>query len=170
MKHALYIAALAFGLTALNGATPAAAANRTYDCSKPGNATKAVCKSTARAAAPAAKAQVKVASKSGATKAKPIVVATKTERNYDCGKAGNKNKAQCKTSAARSIVASAMPAKRPAVRTAAPMHRPAAAAPSSENQVAAGAIARCKDGLYSHAARRDGACSRHGGVGAWLKG
>jgi hypothetical protein len=27
------------------------------------------------------------------------------------------------------------------------------------------AIAQCKDGMYSHAANRRGACSRHGGVG-----
>jgi hypothetical protein len=32
-----------------------------------------------------------------------------------------------------------------------------------------GAIAQCKDGMYSHAANRRGACSRHGGVGKWLK-
>ena len=31
----------------------------------------------------------------------------------------------------------------------------------------AGAIARCKDGLYSHAKNRRGACSRHGGVASW---
>lgn len=34
---------------------------------------------------------------------------------------------------------------------------------------AAGASAKCKDGTYSHAASRQGACSRHGGVGEWLK-
>ncbi len=32
-----------------------------------------------------------------------------------------------------------------------------------------GAIAQCKDGMYSHSANRRGACSRHGGVGKWLK-
>jgi len=31
------------------------------------------------------------------------------------------------------------------------------------------AIAQCKDGLYSHAANRRGACSRHGGVAKFLK-
>ena len=31
-----------------------------------------------------------------------------------------------------------------------------------------GAIAKCKDGMYSHAAQRRGACSRHGGVAQWL--
>jgi hypothetical protein len=32
----------------------------------------------------------------------------------------------------------------------------------------AGAIARCKDGMYSHAKSRQGACGHHGGVAAWL--
>ena len=30
------------------------------------------------------------------------------------------------------------------------------------------AIAQCKDGLYSHAKHRRGACSRHGGVAKWM--
>ena len=33
----------------------------------------------------------------------------------------------------------------------------------------ADAIAQCKDGMYSHAANRRGACSRHGGVAKFLK-
>lgn len=32
-----------------------------------------------------------------------------------------------------------------------------------------GATAKCKDGTYSHAASRRGACSKHGGVAEWLK-
>lgn len=32
-----------------------------------------------------------------------------------------------------------------------------------------GATAKCKDGTYSHAANRRGACSKHGGVADWLK-
>jgi hypothetical protein len=39
---------------------------------------------------------------------------------------------------------------------------------ASEDNNQAGAIARCKDGLYSHARNRRGACSRHGGVASWL--
>jgi len=31
-----------------------------------------------------------------------------------------------------------------------------------------GAIAQCKDGMYSHAKSRTGACSRHGGVARWM--
>ena len=39
---------------------------------------------------------------------------------------------------------------------------------AAEDNNAAGAIARCKDGLYSHAKNRRGACSRHGGVASWI--
>jgi hypothetical protein len=31
-----------------------------------------------------------------------------------------------------------------------------------------GAIAQCKDGLYSHATHRRGACGHHGGVASWM--
>ena len=39
---------------------------------------------------------------------------------------------------------------------------------SREDNNAVGAIAKCKDGLYSHSANRRGACSRHGGVATWM--
>ncbi len=39
---------------------------------------------------------------------------------------------------------------------------------SREDNIAVGAIAKCKDGLYSHSANRRGACSRHGGVASWM--
>lgn len=38
----------------------------------------------------------------------------------------------------------------------------------SETTDPTGAIAKCKDGLYSHSAHHTGACSRHGGVAQWL--
>jgi hypothetical protein len=41
---------------------------------------------------------------------------------------------------------------------------------SSPNNNPQGAIAKCKDGTYSHAAQHSGACSKHGGVGQWLDG
>jgi len=37
-----------------------------------------------------------------------------------------------------------------------------------EDNNPSGAIAQCKDGLYSHAQHRRGACSRHGGVSKWM--
>ncbi|MFN2602799.1 MAG: DUF3761 domain-containing protein [Gemmatimonadaceae bacterium] len=39
---------------------------------------------------------------------------------------------------------------------------------AAEDHNAAGAIAQCKDGMYSHAKDRRGACSRHGGVARWM--
>lgn len=39
---------------------------------------------------------------------------------------------------------------------------------AAEDNNPASAIARCKDGLYSHAKNRRGACSRHGGVASWM--
>ena len=104
----------------------AAHAERHYDCSKPGNATKAACKTAVPAAAttqtsttvPAVKAGphydctkpgnakkaackaapvATTAAMSVAPGAPPTTTATKTERHYDCTKAGNATKAACKS-------------------------------------------------------------------------
>ena len=39
---------------------------------------------------------------------------------------------------------------------------------AAEDNNPVGAIARCKDGLYSHSQHRRGACGHHGGVASWL--
>ncbi len=39
---------------------------------------------------------------------------------------------------------------------------------SAEDTNPSGAIAKCKDGLYSHARGRRGACGHHGGVATWM--
>jgi hypothetical protein len=39
---------------------------------------------------------------------------------------------------------------------------------ATEDNNPAGAIARCRDGLYSHAQHRRGACGHHGGVATWM--
>lgn len=48
--------------------------------------------------------------------------------------------------------------------------RSAAGSGAKEDNDPTGAIAQCKDGLYSHATNRRGACSRHGGVKQWTTG
>jgi hypothetical protein len=41
--------------------------------------------------------------------------------------------------------------------------------PAYSNTVPAGATARCSDGTYSFSQHRQGTCSHHGGVAAWLR-
>lgn len=179
MKSMLFaLAALAAGCTLASSAPAMAAAAKNYDCSKPGNANKAVCKNgskdaikgstkpkEAKTVAPkAAKAEAKATPAKADAKTKPEVATASTERHYDCSKAGNANKAACKGAA----VAAAKPAAKPAAMPkAAPKPKATPAAASTENNNPAGAIAQCKDGTYSHAKNRTGACSRHGGVAKW---
>ena len=179
-------------------ASPAAAAERHYDCFKPGNANKAACKGGA--AAPAAKA-------TPARTTTTAVTTKTTTRQYDCTKKGNANKAACKTAASQTssgtsagavktttkttatttdcskwynkarAVCRTSSSSTPTKTTVAPAPKPAvtsSSAPSArssaggENNNPNGATAQCKDGTYSHAAHHAGACSRHGGVAKWM--
>jgi hypothetical protein len=230
MNRLILAAALAAGC-ALATSAPALAAAKSYDCSKAGNANKAVCKGAAKSAATAASKPAPAAAKSAPAKAAtaPKPLATKvssttstktvTEKKYDCSKAGNANKAVCKSAGAGAakpvatqttvatttrhydcakpgnankqeckvstssnhvatkpvaqsrVTAAPTPAPRPTAApraAAAPRRTTAAAAPASvEDHNPSGAIAQCKDGTYSHAKGRAGACSRHGGVAKW---
>ena len=160
MKKVLLISALSVGFMAFS-AVPSQA--RTSDCSKPGNATKAVCKSTAKDTnKPAPKASPAKASAPKPVSTKVVTkTATKTtaQRNYDCSKAGNKNKAVCKTS----VTASASPS---VTKTVAPRQAPLTTRTTATGPN--GATAACKDGTYSHSKVHRGACSRHGGVAKWF--
>lgn len=224
MNRLILAAALAAGCALATNA-PALAAAKNYDCSKPGNANKAVCKGAAKSATAAASKPAPAAAKSAPAKAAataPKPLATKvssttttrsvTEKNYDCSKPGNANKAVCKSAGAspakpvasqRTVAtttrhydctkpgnankqeckvstssnqATSKPVAQSRVTAGpAPTPRPAAAArrskvaaPASvEDHNPSGAIAQCKDGTYSHAKGRAGACSRHGGVAKW---
>jgi len=183
MRKLLFaLSAFAAGCT-LASSAPAIGAARNYDCSKPGNANKTACKGVSKqstkpkeAKAAAAKPKESKAAASKPAPAKPagkpaVKEAAAKERHYDCSKAGNANKAACK-GAAPTAAAKLAPksASRPAPKRAAmPKAAPAPkAAAGADNKIAAGAIAQCKDGTYSHAKNRRGACSRHGGAGKWM--
>jgi large subunit ribosomal protein L22e/Meckel syndrome type 1 protein len=160
MNRLILAAALAAGCT-LASSAPALAAPRNYDCSKPGNANKAVCKGAVKAAPAAAKP---------APKAKPAAAPKSAARKTSAAA-----KPAAATAAAKpgifqrmsnALRGSSTPA--PAARRAAAPRKVAAATPASvEDRNPAGAIAQCKDGSYSHAKARTGACSRHGGVAKW---
>jgi hypothetical protein len=153
MSHLRAFAVLAISAVALTSPLHAQTA-RHYDCSKAGNANKAVCKG----AAPAAQG----------------AVATRTTiaRHYDCTKAGNANKAVCKGSAATTTAASVTPAPAPAapVRTTATHTVITSYVTHSATTNASGpngAAAQCKDGTYSHSQHRSGTCAGHKGVQTW---
>jgi large subunit ribosomal protein L22e/Meckel syndrome type 1 protein len=214
MNRLILAVALAAGCTLASGA-PAFAAAKTYDCSKPGNANKAACKGATKEASKAATKPApaaKSAAKPAASAAKPTsakvssttTTRTVTERNFDCSKPGNANKAVCKSAATtpakpvakqtttatttrhydcskagnatkqecKGSVASTQAVSKPTAtprQAAKPEPSKAAAGPATaENGNPAGAIAQCKDGTYSHAKQHSGACSRHGGVAKWM--
>lgn len=76
------------------------------------------------------------------------------------------------TAPAAAPVRSAAPASAPVARANAASHASEksaiAGSGAKEDNNPSGAVAKCKDGMYSHAAHRRGACSRHGGVGQWM--
>ena len=66
-------------------------------------------------------------------------------------------------------VPSSVPAQSPARTPSGANQAPSAARSGArEDNNPVGAIAQCKDGLYSHAQHRRGACSRHAGVAKWM--
>ncbi len=77
------------------------------------------------------------------------------------------------TAAAPAAAAAAAPASAPAAAAAPTKSTGSSAATAgsgaSENNDPTGAIAKCKDGLYSHSKHHSGTCSRHGGVAQWLQ-
>ncbi len=91
-----------------------------------------------------------------------------------CSHHGGVNKSATASSAATSSPSPAAAPASPAPAAAAATPSPKAAtstakAGTSENNDPTGAIAKCKDGLYSHSKHRSGTCSRHGGVAQWLQ-
>jgi hypothetical protein len=162
MNRLILAAALAAGCT-LASSAPALAAPRNYDCSKPGNANKTVCKGAAKSAAAKPAAKAKPAATSAAA---PKTAARKTSAAAKPAAATAAAKPGIFQRMSNALRGSSTPA--PAARRAAAPRKVAAAAPASvEDRNPAGAIAQCKDGSYSHAKARTGACSRHGGVAKW---
>ena len=164
MNRLILAAVLAAGCT-LASSAPALAAPRNYDCSKPGNANKAVCKGAAKAAPAAAKPAAK-AKPAATSAAAPKTAARKTSAAAKPAAATAAAKPGIFQRMSNALRGSSTPA--PAARRAAAPRKVAAATPASvEDRNPAGAIAQCKDGSYSHAKARTGACSRHGGVAKW---
>ena len=132
---------------------------RHYDCTKAGNANKAECRTAAK--------QSPTGQTPGAVKKTTKTTATTT----DCTKWYNKMQATCRTNSSSTAPKTKVtPAPKPAAAKPRGANPATGGSGETVNNNASGAIARCKDGSYSHAAHRSGACSRHGGVAKWLEG
>lgn len=105
---------------------------------------------------------------------------SKAGRGACSGHGGVKGAVPAATAATTPSLPAAVPATSPArTRSEAKSQAPSAPGaaktatkPSSkrgEDNDPTDAIAQCKDGMYSHAANRRGACSKHGGVAKFLK-
>ena len=120
---------------------------------------------------------------SGSTAASPAPAPSGAEETVTCkdGTTSKAGKGACsghggvEKKAAKSTTPATPPASSSA--QAAPAPAPTAKSPSStssaktgtaKNTDPTGAIAKCKDGTYSHAKGHSGACSSHGGVAEWL--
>lgn len=166
-------------------------------CSGHGGVDRAATKA-ARAAAKAQKTAQKTAPEAAATPAAAAAMVTCKDGSSSkggrgaCRGHGGVNKgasASRNTSTPASPESNAAPMPASPASPATPAATPASSSPSAsaarkgreastgmasgkssahENSDPTGAIAQCKDGLYSHAAHRTGACSKHGGVAKWL--
>lgn len=154
-------------------------------------AAKASAPATTKPAAPPAAASTAAAA-TGATLCKDGTTSEASGRGA-CSGHGGVNKGEATATAAPASAAKSAPA--PAAAAAAPpvaaaatkataaAATPVAAPPAAPTSTTAkstggsgagvsadptGAIAKCKDGMYSHASSHSGACSRHGGVAEFL--
>ena len=140
------------------------------------------------AAQKAARTQAKAAAKTAKTEVKAAKTEAKTETKaaaqVTCadGTTSTAGRGACSghggvKKAAAATAAPSLPAAVPATAPAREKSEAKSKAPSATQQSGTrgedsdptGAIAQCKDGLYSHATNRRGACSKHGGVAKWLK-
>jgi hypothetical protein len=176
---ALVLPALAFGqaaaTTICKDSTTSTVSGRGA-CSGHGGVDRAATKA-ARAAAKARKSAPGTAATTAAATAMVTCTDGSTSKGGRgaCRGHGGVNKG---ASAARSTATPATPAATaaspsPSTKTArasrdASTGMAAGKSSAHENTDPSGAIAQCKDGLYSHAAHRKGACSKHGGVAKWL--
>lgn len=141
MNTKMLLAAAALILPLAMGAGVASAkAPMNYDCSKAGNANKAVCKANAvTTQAKPASAMTSSSASSKATKAMASASSVaKKPMNYDCTKAGNANKAACKSAMSSSSSSAAKPMAPMAPMTNAMAPKPAAPKPAAPKPMASG--------------------------------
>ncbi len=187
------IAALVFSATAVSAQTAAAickdgttsSATGRGACSGHGGVNRSATKVAAKAVKSEAKAAKAIAKKTAGTRVSSVcsdgTTSNASGRGACSGHGGVKGAEVTSkaTGKALPIPATANPPK--ASRTVSPTPRASARAVKRANSNSAvagngsaednnpqGAVAQCKDGLYSHSANHQGACGHHGGVARWM--
>ena len=179
------------GATLCKDGTTSAASGRGA-CSDHGGVDKAATKQAKKAVKAEQKAEVKSAKAAG-TQVPCIDGSSSNPGRGACSRHGGVqvNGMHATTTNPRPAPSSATPHPSPSLtparpaasagRTAAtPMPAPPAAVPTpraptmaasrrGEDTDPTGALAQCKDGMYSHSANHQGACARHKGVAKWLR-
>lgn len=135
-------------------------------CSGHGGINKDATKVTAKAVKEEAKAEVK-ATKAEAKATKADAKASTTMVTCTDGTPSAGGRGAC---SGHGGIAKSNPAQEKAEKAEAKAKVAAAKVGngSREDNNPAGAIAKCKDGMYSHSASRQGACGHHGGVASWM--
>ena len=142
-------------------------------CSGHGGVDKTATKTTAKTAKAEEKTAKTVVKKTAGTQVTSTcadgTTSNATGRGACSGHGGIKGAEVTKksTGAPVPVAGTAVPPK-PKTATTAPKTTTVAGSGGAEDHNSVGAIAQCKDGMYSHAKNRTGACSRHGGVARWL--
>ncbi|HET9636940.1 MAG TPA: DUF3761 domain-containing protein [Gemmatimonadaceae bacterium] len=165
-RNWLYAAGFALATSSLWAASANAQAASTIckDGTKSTASGRGACSGHGGVKAAAAKKATKAETKAAKTETKADAKVAKTETKADAKVAKTETKAATKT-AKTATKAAKSEAKETKVAAAPAATKVGSGAADDDNP--AGAIARCKDGKYSHAKSRRGACGHHGGVASW---
>lgn len=154
-------------------------------CSGHGGVNKSASKAAAKTVKREEKAAKAVAKKTAGTQVTTLcsdgTSSTATGRGACSGHGGVKGAEVTSKTTGRAIPvpATAKPPKAAKVLTPVPRASPRAVTRANSNSAVVGngsaddnnpkgAVAQCKDGMYSHAVNHQGACGHHGGVARWM--
>jgi Protein of unknown function (DUF3761). len=187
------VAALVLSVSSINAQTAAAvckdgttsASSGRGACSGHGGVNKSASKAAAKTVKREEKAAKAVAKKTAGTQVTTLcsdgTSSTAKGRGACSGHGGVKGAEVTSkvTGKAIPVPATAKPPKAAKVSTPVPRASPRAVTRANSNSAVAGngsaddknpkgAVAQCKDGMYSHAVNHQGACGHHGGVARWM--
>lgn len=145
-------------------------------CSGHGGVDKAASKAAAKTVKREVKAATAVTKRAAGTKVTTVcedgTTSSATGRGACSGHGGVKGAEVTSKTTGRAIPVPSTSVTPRNSKPTAPMSKRSTAATSgngsAEDHNPSGAVAQCKDGMYSHAVNHQGACGHHGGVARWM--